>query len=228
MQSLPLPDVEPPGSDRAALDRVRHRVRIVRRRRASSVALLIALVLVGTTVAVLQQRHIDSKLRVTGQPSSTSGGPTAKVVATSLPNTSSSETTVSPTTAGAVDLTAVDWDHVTYPIDCGNVAAKPLTVVPAEPSPGTRLSVVMVACDAGAGTPPRSVFVYDGAASPVAPHLSQVLTRDDATRITSTITATGATITATGGTYSGSAPRCCPDGSFTERWAWTGMKYGPA
>jgi hypothetical protein len=144
------------------------------------------------------------------------------------PITTSTASSVAPSSStSSVDLADVDWEHVDYPISCGDVAAKPLTVVPAVPAAGSKLMVVMVACDAGAGTPPRSVLVFDHVERSLEPHLAQVLSRDDETRVTSTISADGATVIASGGTYSPAAPRCCPDGTFTSRWSWTGTTYEP-
>jgi hypothetical protein len=120
----------------------------------------------------------------------------------------------------------VQWDAVRYPLDCGGSGTKVLKVVMTTPTPAVHLAVIMAACDAGAGSPPRSIFVYDRADTPTTPHLSQTLSQDDGRRLTAAVAASGADITTSGSTYSStSVPRCCPDGTFTARWTWSGQTY---
>jgi hypothetical protein len=222
---LLLTDIDPPGSDEAALERVRRRVRIIKRRRALGAAAAALLVVAGgAVVAIRTVSGGGSQLQITAG-ASTTQPPPPSIVSSLVP-----QTTSPPTTAfGSADLASVDWASVHYPIDCGvGWGTKLLKVVMAAPDAAHRLAVVMAACDAGAGSPPRSIFVYDRADSAAIPHLSQTLAQDDPQHITGTLDATGANITTTGGTYSSTnLPRCCPDGTFTSRWTWNGHTYVP-
>lgn len=218
MRPLPLLDVRPPGSDEDALERVRRRVNVRRRRRrASSVLAAAALVVLVGTYAL--NSGGTERVNVTTGPSSTSTAPRSV--------TSEVSTTAPP--AGGVDLAAVRWEAVAYPVDCGpTTGTRVLDVQLAQPDALQRVALVMVACDAGAGSPPRTILVFDRADSPSTPHLAQILTQDGLDRITSTMTIQGATVATAGGTYSSAAiPRCCPDGEFTARWAWNGTRYSP-
>ena len=140
--------------------------------------------------------------------------------------------------ATAIALSAVRWDQVTYPLQCGTTLQGPtptqvLAVVYPQVNPGTQVAAVLVACHAGAGTPPRVLYVFDRASSPTTPHLLQTLSDDNRsttpTRVTNTISASGPDITSSGSLYSSpNIPRCCPDGTFTARWTWTGSGYRQA
>ena len=198
MRPIPLAEVRPPGSDGDALDRVRRRVGVLRRRRRVGTAVaLTVLVVLGGTWAWRGDAGRD-RLQVTA----------------------------SPTTTAAAQLGAVDWDALAYPIDCGAAGARVLQVAMVRPDDAHQVAVVLVACDAGAGSPPRSILVYDSARSTAAPRLHQTLAQDGQHRITASLSADGPTLTATGGTYSSaSIPRCCPDGEFTTRWRWNGTEY---
>ena len=133
-------------------------------------------------------------------------------------------------------LRSVNWDSVRYRLDCGAdlqgpVATQVFKVLYAQPTADVQLAIVMVACNAGAGTPPRVVYVFDGADSTNGPHLLQTLSDDGIAshalnRITGSVSAEGPNVTTTGSTYSSSSiPRCCPDGTFTSRWTWSGREY---
>lgn len=127
------------------------------------------------------------------------------------------------------DLANVNWDEVEYPMDCGSTGAKVLDQRLATPQSGHHVAVVLAACDAGAGSPPRSIFVYDSATSATQPHLLQTLSTDGLSRMTGTIRADGATVVASGTSYSDdTVPRCCPDGTFTTSWTWNGGGYSTA
>lgn len=222
MRPLPLLDVRPPGIDQDALERVRHRVNVRRRRRrATSVLAASALVVLAGTYAL--NSGGSERVNVTTAPSSTSpatGSVTSEVSTTAPP-------------AGGVDLATVRWEAVAYPVDCGpTTGTRVLEVQLAQPDALQRVALVMVACGAGAGagagSPPRTILVFDRADSPSTPHLVQILAQDGLERITATMTVQGATVTTAGGTYSSAAiPRCCPDGEFTARWAWNGTRYSP-
>jgi hypothetical protein len=218
---LPLPDVRPPTDDDEALERVRRRVQSIKHRRAAAASGLTLAVLVAVTTFVL--RGDDPARNVV-----TGGG-----IATSstAPEVSSPPSTIPVTTPGpaasSLDVAVVNWHSVRYPIDCGGTTGtKVLDVVFASPQPTVRLAIVMVACDAGAGSPGRSIFVYDRADSVTSAHLSQTLWRDDWSRLTGTVVSKGTTVITSGSTYSSTnIPRCCPDGTFTARWMWTGQSY---
>lgn len=242
MEPRPLPDVEPPGPDRDALERVRRRGRIIRRRHAAIGTAVVAVVVLGIAGALaLDHRPETDDVRVTSRgdniPSTapTLPAPAPSVDSRTVPTDASppsapTTTALQPTaTSSGVDLATVKWDRVDYPIDCGDrTGTKKLDMVLTSPEAGRRLAVVMAACDAGAGTPGRWIFVYDRADSPTTPHLSQVLTSDDDVHVTGTLSATGRTVTTTGSTYSSSnVPRCCPDGTFTAHWRWNGSSYVP-
>jgi hypothetical protein len=150
-----------------------------------------------------------------------------------------SSTTGAVTTTTDVPLGPVNWSAVEYPLSCGTTLQGPVgtqvdTVAYAQPAPGIRLAIVMVACQAGAGTPPRVVYVFTGTASAAGPHLVQTLSDDGTasgafTRVTETLSVDGPTVTTTGATYSSPAvARCCPDGTFTARWTWSVNNYEPS
>lgn len=138
--------------------------------------------------------------------------------------------TAPPTTAApqtGVALASVDWDAVAYPIDCGSATGiKVHDTFLVTPHPGHLVAVVLASCDAGAGSPPRSIFVYDGATSAIKPRLHQTLAADGLAHFTTRLRVEGSTVVATGSSYSSdSVPRCCPDGTFTSRWTWSGNAY---
>lgn len=125
-----------------------------------------------------------------------------------------------------VPLSEVRWDDVTYPMDCDGFGWNVLEVVLTEPEAGVEVAVVLVACDAGAGTPPRSIFVYERADTATDPDLLQTLWQDGQLTITATVAASGAELVATGDTYSSrEVPRCCPDVTSTTTWSWNGDGY---
>jgi hypothetical protein len=153
---------------------------------------------------------------------------TATPLTTAVPSGSESTTAMS-----AFDLRSVDWGRVGYPIDCGStsqgVGAEVLQTAYAQPAPNAEVAVVLIACRAGAGTPPRSIFVFDRAISATSAHLAQTLSQDAVTgprRITGSVAASGSTVTARGDSYSSATiPQCCPEGKFTAHWAWSGNEY---
>lgn len=140
----------------------------------------------------------------------------------------SSPATTARADAPSIDLRTVSWSATAFPLGCDDIGVDVLQVEYAEPSPGTQVAIVMVACSAGAGSPPRGVFVFDSAATDTAPHLLQTLSEDDATRLTGSIEVHGDAVDTSGSTYSSAnVPRCCPDGTFTARWRWSEGSYVP-
>lgn len=217
MRPLPLLDVRPPGIDEDALERVRRRVNVRRRRRRGTSVLAGAALLVLAGTFALNSGGSE-RVKITAAPSTSPA-----------PGTVTSEVSTSSPPAGGVDLATVRWEAVAYPVDCGpTTGTRVLEVQLAQPDALQRVALVMVACDAGAGSPPRTILVFDRADSPSTPHLAQILAQDGLDRITSTMTVQGATVATAGGTYSSAAiPRCCPDGEFTARWSWNGTRYSP-
>jgi hypothetical protein len=125
-----------------------------------------------------------------------------------------------------VDLQAVDWAHVAYPVDCGGTPTATSTM-PLAPAPGVELELVFVQCPHGAGSPPSAVLVYDYASSSSNPHLEQTLLsyQDDWLPVTRGVSSNppGLSIRVDG--YSDTAPRCCPDVHATLTWTWAGTTY---
>jgi hypothetical protein len=127
----------------------------------------------------------------------------------------------------------VSWASVSYPFGCGStlqgpVGYKVVQVGYPHAAPGRTVAVVMVECNAGAGTPPVELLVYDGASSSLVPHLAQTLTTTASRYQASGFTASGATLTVTVNGFSSSAvPNCCPDVHTTLSWHWTGSGYQP-
>lgn len=164
-----------------------------------------------------------------GDDSSAGRSSTTTTLMTTAPSISES----TPATS-RVDLRSVDWGHVGYPLGCGGtsqgkVGTQVLQVAYAQPAPDAEVAVVIVACQAGAGTPPRSTFVFDHPISAISAHLAQTLSQDAISgrrRITGSVAISGSTLTATGDSYSSaSIPQCCPDGKFTAHWTWSGNEY---
>jgi hypothetical protein len=134
-----------------------------------------------------------------------------------------------------VSLESVNWSGILYPIDCAPLP--PLQVSPqyfhvyqvsyAAPHTGVKLAVVLVSCNAGAGTPPRTLLVYDRANSTTAPHLAQTLFDIHDNWVTfSGFSIAGATISIpVEGYSSANVCRACENISTTLTWAWQGSQY---
>ena len=125
-------------------------------------------------------------------------------------------------------LSNVQWDEVAYPMDCADVGWNVLDVMYTRHGAETAVAVLLVACDAGAGSPPRAIYVYDRAESATEPRLLQALWQDSWRTLLGTLDLDGVELVATGTTYSSQdIPRCCPDGEITVRWRWTERGYAP-
>jgi hypothetical protein len=129
-------------------------------------------------------------------------------------------------------LTSVPWVSINYPFGCGTTRQGPtgykLVQVAYTPAAQLKVAVVMVECNAGAGTPPVELLVYDGASSPLTPHLAQTLIAVSSQYQASGFTASGTTLTATVNGFSSPAiPNCCPDVHKTLTWHWTASGYQP-
>ena len=136
--------------------------------------------------------------------------------------------------AGQVPLDTVEWSSVRYPFDCGDTQRGPVgwkvrDIAYATPAGGTALAIILVTCDAGAGTPPANLLVYDSATSRSTPHLLQTLVRSDDNWTADHIGASGDTVSLAVAGYSAERiPRCCPDVTATLIWRWSGGSYTPA
>jgi hypothetical protein len=128
-------------------------------------------------------------------------------------------------TRSAPAVADVDWRRVVHPLECGPLPRRVLDVEVADVVPGEGPeAVVVLRCDAGAGSPPSAVFVYDRGslrtrpATPVATLLDageDVLLDDVAAR--------EGEVTGEGYGYGApDVPRCCPDRHDTYTWTWTG------
>lgn len=113
----------------------------------------------------LQELHPHSRQQVA--PSLVSGGNSVP----SLPSGSPAYAT-----RAGLTLRNVDWARVDYPISCGT-AGHNASVTYMAPLAGTEFALVVVACVAGAGTPPIEALVYDRALSPTSAHILQTLVR---------------------------------------------------
>jgi hypothetical protein len=137
------------------------------------------------------------------------------------------------TTVAGTSLTSVSWAGVTYPFQCGTTLQGPVgyrvvQVAYPQAAPGQTLAIVMVECNSGAGTPPVELLVYDGASSPLAPHLAQTLVEVSSRYQASRFTAGGSSVTvAVSGFSSTAVANCCPDIHMTLTWHWTGRGYQP-
>jgi hypothetical protein len=149
-------------------------------------------------------------------------------------------TTVAPTrstspviTVAGTPLTSVLWANINYPFACGTtlqgpVGYKVVQIAYPQPAPGRSVAIVMVECNAGAGTPPVELLVYDGASSPLVPHLTQTLIAVSSQYQASLFTASGSSLTvAVNGFSSSAVPNCCPDVHKTLSWHWTVSGYQP-
>jgi hypothetical protein len=211
------------------LDDVRRHVTRRRRRNTLAVTGLAAASVVAVIAAVA--------FVVAGGHSSSPSPATQPVITVTTPPPPNSTTPSSapPTTATTaarapvgVSLHSVDWNAVTYPIAprCAPVGVRGAQVVYPSPAPGAQLAAVLAECNAGAGTPPVVLYVYDGASSPRTPHLAATLVSDSDDWQASTLTTSGATLRLpVRGFSSTSVPNCCPDVQTTLVWQWNGSGY---
>lgn len=200
--------------------------RLLRRRLLTAASVIVVAVAVGLPVGIILTSSTSHHLRPGGHPSPrvTVPPPSASTsIPSTVPPTVANQST---TSTAAIPLTSVNWNSVSYPLNCGGSPTQVLQALYANPTPGVSVGIITVACQAGAGTPPRTVYVYEGASSTSTPNLLQTLSSDGLSRITQNVSASGSTVSTNGGTYSSSSiPRCCPDGTFTSTWVWSGGSY---
>lgn len=165
-----------------------------------------------------------------------SGRPSRAPSSTSQSSTTTLTTRAVPGSTGpaGVPLSSVSWSQVAYPFDCDQFgyalesvrAANP--VMYAQPEHGKTVAVVAVRCNAGAGSPPTALLVYDGATAAAEPHLLQTLQSVEEDRLVTSLAASGPRVTESFDGYSSSAiTRCCPDVHASAAWVWSGRRYQP-
>lgn len=197
-----------------------------------AVAVVIVLLAAGIGIARVAGRNTSSVRPGRGTQSVPRPAPTTS---NTLPITATSPTTPAasagstPTTIG-VALEQVDWNAVDYPIDCGTPAVTPKTTVQkiayATPHHNRPVAVALVRCNAGAGSPSSSLFVYDGSTSRTTPHLAAALLTASDNWVVNDFTAAGSTLTVPVlGFSSDSVARCCGDVHATLTWQWNGTGY---
>lgn len=134
-----------------------------------------------------------------------------------------------PSTARPVPLVGRDWSRVQWPFRCAGVPVRTTDRVVIDLTGDGLPEVVLVAfCDAGAGSPPQHLLVFDGASPPGPPRLLAELSAPGI-QLFIRVSAAGGVIRATGLGYSGpTVPRCCPDISRQLAWRWSGRGFAPA
>jgi hypothetical protein len=120
----------------------------------------------GITAGVLHRDNGGQHVSTAGTPAPPPSGPSSSA---------DTATTATTSPASGVALQRVDWSRAAA-LDCGStdqgpVATTVVQVAYPSPAPDKTVAVVLVRCDAGAGTPPTSVLVFDQATSTTAAHL---------------------------------------------------------
>lgn len=129
------------------------------------------------------------------------------------------------TARGGLTLRNVDWARANYPISCGT-AGHNASVTYMAPSADTELALVVVACVAGAGTPPIEALVYDRALSPTSAHILQTLVRTgDYWLYEGQSVGAGSLSLNVEGYSSAVIVRSHPDIATTLTWQWSGDRY---
>lgn len=125
-------------------------------------------------------------------------------------------------------VTDVDWRQVPHPVDCRELALRVLDVEVAnlDGTPGPE-AVVVVRCDAGAGSPPSAVLVYDQdsvTSRPPSPAATLLTTGEDV--LLAGVSVDSGRIRGEAFAYSAKdVPRCCPDRHLELTWRWTGRDF---
>jgi hypothetical protein len=144
--------------------------------------------------------------------------------------TTGSTSPASSTTATTVSLSSVDWDQVAYPLESHCSSFRPpvlvLQTAYVSPSAGVRLALNLVRCNAGAGSPPVALYVYDGATSRSDAHLLSTLISDNDNWLAGSFNASASSVSiAVAGFSTNSVPNCCPDVQTTLTWLWDGSGF---
>lgn len=216
--------------DEAAIDVTLPAVSVVGRdgwsRRSRLVLTLAAVAAIAVIVGVMLRVDTGGRHGV-----ATTDAPTIASTTSSTATTTSTARTTSTTVQPSVPLQSVRWATVDYPmtLHCGNTFDPPVKVGSVEytsPAAGVQLAVVLARCNAGAGSPTASVYVFDRAATAASPHLLQTLIVDTDGWLANVANIEGATISLpVRGYSSASVAHCCPDVEATLVWNWTGSQY---
>lgn len=129
---------------------------------------------------------------------------------------------------GRRSVDQVDWTRVAHPLACGRLAVRLLDVeVRDVTGDGEPEAVVLLRCDAGAGSPPSAMYVYNRAPrSGEVPSPMAILLRQEEDLLLNEITTAERMIQGTAYAYSGpDVPRCCPDRHLRLTWRWTGTRF---
>lgn len=160
----------------------------------------------------------------TSSSTASTSSPTSPTTSSTSTSTSTSTTTAAPTVA----LENVDWAHTQYPLDCDGFGWRVWSVAYAQPTADLEVALVLVTCDAGAGTPPVELYVFDNADSATTPHLADTLVTAADNWQANEVIADEATVSLpVHGFSSAEVPRCCPDITATLTWVWNGNAYQP-
>jgi len=114
---------------------------------------------------------------------------------------------------------------VRYPVDCEEVGWRVWDVAYAEPAESHAVALVLVTCNAGAGTPSVELYAFDrtGRSSP---RLSQTLvSAADNWQANHIEVHSDSVSLPVFGFSSVDVPRCCPDVTATLAWRWNGSAY---
>lgn len=88
---------------------------------------------------------------------------------------------------------------------------------------GVADALAAVRCDAGAGSPPSTVFAL--VAEAAGPRVAGTLLDAEAGEVVTEVTGSGPEAVVRGFAFSPDAPRCCPDLEVVHRYRWTGAKF---
>jgi hypothetical protein len=128
-----------------------------------------------------------------------------------------------PCLSGQGSPPTTDWTQVSYPFDCGSVGYTVQQV--AYVTLDVPSTLVLVRCNAGAGSPPSGLYLFDPGASGD-PSLRAALLKETDGYLARSFTLTGTNVTmAVDGYSSSSVPRCCPDIHKTLSWSWDGREF---
>ncbi|MFJ4650475.1 serine/threonine-protein kinase [Nocardia sp. NPDC088792] len=197
-----------------------------RRNRILAALSVIGVVALATTAAVLGFAY---------GPGDKSAGTSVKSSTTDSRNpTATTTSTASSSSATQIALEAVNWGAAVGPmLNCGGypsgegVGTVVKQVSYADPAPDTHLAIVLANCDAGAGSPPANLMVFDRADSAKSAHLLETLMNPKfEAALANSFTSAGTTIQMPVYEYSSAGvPNCCPDKHFTVKWEWQGTSY---
>jgi len=152
--------------------------------------------------------------------------PTPSATPTPTPSAPTPTSTPKPRIVGTPP-TVTNWALQSYPMDCSGVGYLVLQVSYADlTGDGVPDAVVLVRCNAGAGSPPVGLFVFDGATSVSSPRMIATLISTDRGLQGNAFTIGGTTIAITVyGFSSTSVPHCCPDETLHLSWTWHDGTY---